>query len=49
MHGRLGASPRRVDLAAYLVHPPTKPTPPKLTQFCAHVLEHVHCRGGYGS
>ncbi len=26
---------------AYLVHPPTKPTPPKLVKFCAHLLEHV--------
>jgi DNA-binding transcriptional LysR family regulator len=26
---------------AYLVHPPTKPVPPKLVKFCAHLLEHV--------
>jgi len=26
---------------AYLVRPPTKPVPPKLIKFCAHLLEHV--------
>jgi DNA-binding transcriptional LysR family regulator len=25
----------------YLVHPPTKPIPPKLLKFCAHLLEHI--------
>jgi DNA-binding transcriptional LysR family regulator len=33
---------------AYLVHPPAKPSPPKLVKFCAHLLEHVPRLAGPG-